>query len=123
MKEEELGDVEEEQELPTVAQAEQKVIEDYIENQEDQQEQEEEEKQEDKEKIIENYNEQQQKENKIKVGDYGRSIFLTIKSCPPRIRAYKNKKSKNEQPEQQEENNNEEESDDNVKVINKMKIN
>jgi hypothetical protein len=110
MKEEELGDVEEEKEIPTVGEAEQKVIEDYIENKEE------------KNEVIEDYNEEQQ-ENKIKVGDYGKSIFLAIKSCPPRIRAYKNKKSKNEQPEQQEENNNEEESDDNVKVINKMKIN
>jgi hypothetical protein len=86
MKEEELGDVEEEKEIPTVGEAEQKVIEDY--------------------------NEEQQ-ENKIKVGDYGKSIFLSIQSCPPCNRPTKKKKN----------NNNEEESDDNVKVINKMKIN
>jgi len=117
MKEEELGDVEEEQEIPTVNQIDQQNIENYIENQEEEKE------------VIEDYNQNQEEyqEKKYTDEEYVMGIADSIQSCPPSIRTYtikkKNKKSKSEK------NNNEKlevledpESDASLKVDNKMKI-
>ena len=111
MKEEELGDVEEEKQIPTVGEVEQKIIEDYIENKEE-------------EEVIEEFNQNQeeldkgQKEMKRTdlVDAHSKHYCNAIVSCPSSIQKY-TKKKKNKQSKTEET-----ESEASVKVDNKMKI-
>jgi hypothetical protein len=106
MKEEELGDVEEEKQIPTVGEVEQKTIENYIENQEEEQ----------KEEVIEDYNQNQEEyQNEKKHIDKHIAESTALTNCVL-VHTY-NKKKKNKQSKTEET-----ESEASVKVDNKMKI-